>query len=134
MLKNRRFRFGKAIVSDTDKTKPYWVQLNQNPEIRRIRHDHSKGPECLIYPIREKYYLTFRLWTDYTCWYTTRKGVTIADTVVHRWTRSEKRKWHNHERMNVRCTMREISKMSFEDIEDSDFQNFPHRHNASWWD
>lgn len=124
-------------MSDTDKTKPYWVKLWQNPELRREVHYHEKGLCDLslddILDRTSGFSYRFR-----HCYYDDPYGYceSVKRIYVQHRARSRKRgyvdEWNGHERARWRSTMHELRKMSLEDVKDSDFQNFAHRHSALW--
>ena len=124
---------GEAYVSDTDKTKPYWVKLYQNPELRRTRHDHRKG-ECDI----DKYFEEYKQNTHWTrrgecgywvSFYRDHSGFYAKNSHGEKGYRAEA---NGADRTNLRIAIRDMLKTSREDLEDNEFQSFPHRHGVQW--
>jgi hypothetical protein len=116
-------------MSDTDKTKPIWVQLYQNPQYRVEDHDHRHG-ECDLDAnnIVEGY-----SWHGRGCnFWASNLGN------QHIWQRCSKAEQcyrdraNGHARTLLRKQLRELMKTSKEDLEDCEYQSFPHRHQALW--
>lgn len=113
-------------MSDTDKTKPYWVKLLQNPQWRVVHHNHERHP-CDLADENHKR----NLWLSRECGYSTS---TSARGFYAR-SKSEqvyRDKTNGHARTTLRSQLRTMMKMSREDLEDGDFQSFPHKHQALW--
>lgn len=115
-------------MSDTDKTKPTWVQLYQNPEWRVEYHDHVNH-ECNINPKDVGRYR----------WFTRGCHYWASDLGnQHVWKRCSKSeqcyrdKANGHARTKLRKDMRNLIKMTRDDIDDCEFLSYPHRHQALW--
>lgn len=120
-------------MSDTDKTKPYWVKLKQNPQWRRERHDHRDGICDLDYNDTNCYgwsdwhghcrIVTKTKWPDSNRFYkNTRFG----------WFHSYIDEYNGGARAKLRMARREMLKMDMENLIDYDAENPRHRHNAIW--
>lgn len=124
---SRKDRLGEAYVSKTDKTNPLWVKLLQNPEWREERHNHYNGV-CDVQPITHDFH-----YPHTSCGY----WVSNLGT-QHVWVRPREHEQlyrieaNGKTRNDLRMAMREIMKMTRDDIEDCEFLSYPHRHQALW--
>jgi len=114
-------------VSRTDKTNPLWVKLLQNPEWREEHHNH-RNRDCDLGPMTKDWHYPHNH-CDY--W--------ISDLGnQHVWIRSSRSEQAYREEANgkarndLRMAMRDIEKMSREDVEDCEFLSYQHRHQARW--
>ena len=115
-------------MSHTDKTQPYWVKLKQNPQDRVEEHDHRKGI-CDLDPNDNGSYG----WTSQYCSYDFSRAA--VQTAYQRCSEVEqlyRKKQNGKARGNLRKNLRDIMKTSRADLEDCDYQSFPHRHQALW--
>lgn len=116
-------------MSDTDKTKPFWVQLYQNPQWREERHDHRKGECNLVDPIIPQQCD----WAPIGCCYWA-----SDEGNQHVWRRNSRIEhiYRNEANGAVRTGLRnllsEIRKMSREDLEDVTFAKRDHKHGVLW--
>lgn len=115
-------------MSDTDKTKPYWIQALQNSKDREEVHVHYNGvcelEEPNISDLKFSYRRVHCQWKVNWSYrrFCGRRG----------WFHSYVDEQNGSQRAKVRMLRREVIKMDRDDIEDIDFQNFPHRHSAIW--
>lgn len=120
-------------MSDTDKTKPYWVRLKQNPQEARERHDHRDGV-CDLDPTDNDCYG----WSGFHghCRIVTKDRWPYSNIYYGAdrfgWFHSYIAKWNGSTRTKLRMARRNILKMNVEDIIDYDVENPRHRHNAIW--
>lgn len=122
-------------MSDTDKTKPLWVKLRQNPKWRVELHYHEKNT-CDLLPFEESSDVLYSYWSR-------RKGISCGYWVSkeghqHVWGRcsnaeqSYRAEANGKARRQVRHLRREVIKMTREDIYDCEFLSHPHRRSALW--
>ena len=121
-------------MSDTDKTKPYWVQLRQNPQLARERHDHRNSVCDLDYEDNECYG-----WSGFHshCRIVTKARWPYSYSFYGRgsrfgWFHAFVAECNGSARAKLRMARHEIRKMAIEDVTDYDIENPRHRHNAIW--
>jgi len=115
-------------VSDTDNTKPFWVRIAQNPELRNEAHDHSRGP-CTIDTQNIQLWWTIK---GHACGYEPKFSATRIYRGSSKAEQMYRNKANGKDRTALRKIRQKLLKMSREDIENSDVQSFAHRHSALW--
>jgi hypothetical protein len=120
-------------MSDTDKTRPYWVRVRDDLENTIEHHDHSAGDcdyqEWLENPKRRRYWNWFntcgRSFSSNTDYY---YGQSVPKWYVDH-------TWNNPERVRVRDVLNKAKQWynGGDDLEDFDFPNEQHRHRSSWY-
>ncbi len=120
-------------MSKTDKTRPYWVKINDPlSPARREYHDHSRGT-CDIEDFlkikgeRWRYLNTCGYDIPYYGW-----NGGFYSPAVGRWAKAEKKVREGGARAKLARDRHEMLKMSREDIEDYDVINPRHRHGVLW--
>lgn len=115
-------------MSNTDKTKPYWVQIMQNRELQIEDHDHRNGICDLDFRIKP--------WRDYTsCNYHIRYYSKTGRRIFGRPSKAEqsyRAEANGSARTKLRNAVSELRKMAIEDVEDWDIVIPRHRHSALW--
>lgn len=117
-------------MSKTDNTQPYWVKLAQNPQERVEYHDHCSRV-CDIEDYPWKMQRSLYDWRLQHCYY----KIKVNEYWIFNGRPHVKnyRPYHvKHERAEIRLKIRDLIKMSFEDIYDDEFGNYQHRHSALW--
>ena len=99
----------------------------QNPQWREENHNHERGICDMQANVVECY-----TWSGRGCCY-------WANDLgnQHIWARGRheqvyRKEANGHARTTLRSQLRIMMKMSRKDLEDGDFQTFPHRHQALW--
>lgn len=120
-------------MSKTFKTRPSWVKLQEPSDVRKERHNHTKGECDLALPTASNWRVPFR--GGYYCYYTVNwygYNNGFYGRGAARWLKAETRLRHGAARARLRRDKHEMLKLDREDMLDFDIVNPHDRHSATW--
>lgn len=113
-------------MSDTDKTKPVWVKLMQNPQVRFEHHNHRSG--TCDFDIRKQPW-SDRSQCNYYCRYYSRSGRVMYGR-ASKCEQSYRAEANGSARTRLRNAMSDLRKLDIDAIDEYDIPIVRHRHSA----
>lgn len=120
-------------MSKTFKTRPYWVKMNSNDyaNVKKMTHSHEDGV-CDVQPLRQGDHYAKKCGYEVN-YYGYNAGVFGRKGADGRWVKTAVAKFNGKDRTRLRRDLREMLKLSLDDIEDYDIIN-PRPRNQALWD